>query len=230
MVESILERRFGNSLKKLHAECDSLRLKCNQSKRHLQEARKQMHSSSSQLDFLENIRHEPRFEDDVSFLLHLSNEIYSLNSKTSQSYIFYPFQVVDNELSDIKWKHDVMDESFDSAYLTVTSGRSTGYSTGTRSRTNSSRSPYNRDSAAPLVAMSTPRRHREEMSPSYSSRSLYSPGYDSALEDPVEDGYVPAKKTTIPRPQTKAPILVKNKINEKCVNLNFCNEVGCSND
>lgn len=181
--ESILERRFGNSLKKLHAECDSLRLKCNQSKRHLQEARKQMHSSSSQLDFLENIRHEPRFEDDV----------------------------VDNELSDIKWKHDVMDESFDSAYLTVTSGRSTGYSTGTRSRTNSSRSPYNRDSAAPLVAMSTPRRHREEMSPSYSSRSLYSPGYDSALEDPVEDGYVSAKKT-IPRPQTKAPILKRSTV------------------
>lgn len=137
--------------------------------------------------------------------------------------------MVDNELSDIKWKHDVMDESFDSAYLTVTSGRSTGYSTGTRSRPNSSRSPYNRDSAAPLVAMSTPRRHREEMSPSYSSRSLYCPGYDSALEDPVEDGYVSAKKT-IPRPQTKAPIPVKNKINEKCVNLNFCNEVGCSND
>lgn len=92
LVESILERRFGNSLKKLHAECDSLRLKCNQSKRHLQEARKQMHSSSSQLDFLENIRHEPRFEDDVSFLLHLSNEIYSLNSKTSQSYIFILFR------------------------------------------------------------------------------------------------------------------------------------------
>ncbi|XP_065932553.1 uncharacterized protein [Magallana gigas] len=180
--ESILERRFGNSLKKLHAECDSLRLKCNQSKRHLQEARKQMHSSSSQLDFLENIRHEPRFEDDV----------------------------VDNELSDIKWKHDVMDDSFDSAYLTVTSGRSTGYST--RSRPNSSRSPYNRDSAAPLVAISTPIRHREEMSPSYSSRSLYSPGYDSALEDPVEDDYVLAKKTTIPRPQTKAPILKRSTV------------------
>lgn len=81
LVESILERRFGNSLKKLHAECDSLRLKCNQSKRHLQEARKQMHSSSSQLDFLENIRHEPRFEDDVSFLLHISNRIDSLNTK-----------------------------------------------------------------------------------------------------------------------------------------------------
>lgn len=81
LVESILERRFGNSLKKLHAECDSLRLKCNQSKRHLQEARKQMHCSSSQLDFLENIRHEPRFEDDVSFLLHISNRIDSLNTK-----------------------------------------------------------------------------------------------------------------------------------------------------
>lgn len=108
-----------------------------------------------------------------------------------------------------------MDESFDSAYLTVTSGRSTGYST--RSRPNSSRSPYNRDSAAPLVAMSTPRRLRGEMSPSYSSRSLYSPGYDSALEDPAEDDYVLAKKTTIPRPQTKAPILVK--INKICVNL-----------
>lgn len=110
-----------------------------------------------------------------------------------------------------------MDESFDSAYLTVTSGRSTGYST--RSRPNSSRSPYNRDSAAPLVAMSTPRRHREEMSPSYSSRSLYSPGYDSALEDPAEDDYVLAKKTTLPRPQTKAPILVKKKISEICVNF-----------
>lgn len=108
-----------------------------------------------------------------------------------------------------------MDESFDSAYLTVTSGRSTGYST--RSRPNSSRSPYNRDSAAPLVAMSTPRRLRGEMSPSYSSRSLYSPGYDSALEDPAEDDNVLAKKTTIPRPQTKAPILVK--INKICVNL-----------
>lgn len=179
--ESILERRFGNSLKKMHAECDSLRLKCNQSKRHLQEARKQMHSSSSQLDAIENIRHEPRFEDDV-----------------------------DNELSDIKWKHDVMDDSFDSAYLTVTSGRSTGYST--RSRPNSSRSPYIRDSAAPMVAMSTPRRLREEMSPSYSSRSLYSPGYDSAMEDPVEDYYVPAKRTTIPRSQTQAPILRRSKV------------------
>lgn len=136
--------------------------------------------------------------------------------------------MVDNELSDIKWKHDVMDESFDSAYLTVTSGRSTGYST--RSRPNSSRSPYNRDSAAPLVAMSTPRRLREEMSPSYSSRSLYSPGYDSALEDPAEDDYVLAKKTTIPRPQTKAPILVK--INKICVNLILFSlkDNCCSND
>lgn len=123
-----------------------------------------------------------------------------------------------------------MDESFDSAYLTVTSGRSTGYST--RSRPNSSRSPYNRDSAAPLVAMSTPRRLRGEMSPSYSSRSLYSPGYDSALEDPVEDDYVSAKKTTIPRPQTKAPILVKKKISEICVNLILFSlkDNCCSND
>lgn len=136
--------------------------------------------------------------------------------------------MVDNELSDIKWKHDVMDDSFDSAYLTVTSGRSTGYST--RSRPNSSRSPYNRDSAAPLVAMSTPRRLRGEMSPSYSSRSLYSPGYDSALEDPVEDDYVPAKKTTLPRPQTKAPILVK--INKICVHLILFSlkDNCCSND
>lgn len=62
-LESILERRFGKSLKKLHAECESLQRRCTRSKRDLREARLQI--SLSQQDLLDDGHPDQQFEDDV---------------------------------------------------------------------------------------------------------------------------------------------------------------------
>lgn len=111
----------------------------------------------------------------------------------------------DNELSDIKWKHDILNESFDSAYHTVASGRSTGYST--RSRPTSSRSRYT-ENITPSVTLSTSRLLGEDMSPAYTPRSLYSQGYGSDDESPVEDCYTPYQIKLSSHPKKKSSILV----------------------
>jgi hypothetical protein len=72
-TESELEKRHGDSLRKLHAECESLRERCTRSKRDLREARMQINNSSSHLDLLENSRYESRIEDYVSFFPFLKS-------------------------------------------------------------------------------------------------------------------------------------------------------------
>ncbi|XP_061164286.1 uncharacterized protein LOC133173314 [Saccostrea echinata] len=177
--ESVLEKRHGDSLRKLHAECESLRQRCTRSKRDLQEAREQMTNSSSHLDLWENFPYESNYKDDLDGL--------------------------DNELSNIKWKQDILDESYDSAYNTLASGRSTGYSI--KSRPTSSRSPYTDITIPSINTLSTARKLGDEVSPAYTPRSMYSPGYQSDDEDPVQDYYTPNKITIPKRLEKKSPIL-----------------------
>lgn len=103
--------------------------------------------------------------------------------------------MVDNELSDIKWKYDVMDEFFDLVYFIVMSGRFMGYSI--RSCLNFFWFLYNRDSVVLLVVMFIFRRLWGEMFLLYLFWFLYFFGYDSVLEDLVEDDYVLVKKIII---------------------------------
>ncbi|XP_062599024.1 uncharacterized protein LOC134260488 isoform X2 [Saccostrea cucullata] len=178
--ESVLEKRHGDSLRKLHAECESLKQRCTRSKRNLQEAREQMTNSSSHLDLWENSHYVSNSKDDLVGL--------------------------DNELSDIKWKPDTLNESYDSAYNTLASGRSTGYSI--KSRPTSSRSPYTDINIPSVTSLATPRRQEEEVSPAYTPRSMYSPGYESGDEEPVQNYYTPTKITIPKHLERKSPVLM----------------------